>query len=61
MNSSIMVCSRNGVDVLDGLEMIPDYHSTELTQVFKNLVAREAGERTLIRGGLGSSISPTFY
>ena len=22
-----------GVDALDGLEMIPDYHSTELTQV----------------------------
>ena len=28
-----MVCSKNGLDVMDGLEMIPDYHSTELTQV----------------------------
>jgi hypothetical protein len=32
-NSSIMVCSKTGIDVMDGLEMIPDYHSTELTQV----------------------------
>lgn len=35
MNSSIMVSSsRPGIDVLDGLEMIPDYHSVELTLTY---------------------------
>jgi hypothetical protein len=37
VNSSIMVCSKGGIDVMDGLEMIPDYHSVELTQVIKCL------------------------
>jgi hypothetical protein len=39
MNSSIMICSRVGVDVMDGLEMIPDYHSTDLTQVCPSCLA----------------------
>ena len=42
-----MVCSKNGLDVMDGLEMIPDYHTTELTQVrshsFINYVAHTGG------------------